>query len=217
MHTFAPSELAYFHAGRFAREKKMVDAVALVHGDAKYDASELAEAILAIAFLAAHEAGEIVLEKGRVPRLFGLRKVDALLVKPGHTRGVFPLHAFESKLVGIVTQPRKNGWDVEAVVQVLLEEDTSWPHTHVLHLLVRGLAERGLLERRESRTLKVFRSMAIVVPDATRALIDRSSPDVPARLHAARESRPDEWRLLLAGIRAGVRARTENDSGDGPD
>lgn len=50
---------------------------------AKHDGSERGGAILSLALLDAERRGVVALEAGKAGRLLGLRKVDALFVRPG--------------------------------------------------------------------------------------------------------------------------------------
>ncbi|HWH09457.1 MAG TPA: hypothetical protein VNX21_09680 [Candidatus Thermoplasmatota archaeon] len=213
--TLAPSETAYFHPARFAREKKLLDAVGLPHTDRKYDGSELGGAVLLAAILGAEEAGALRLEVGKTARIFGLRKVDAVLVHAGPKADAFPAGTLEAAAREAVAAGPK---DAEAVVEAMLREDAPDPYAWATWLVARGLAARGLLEVVETRTLKVFRAQAYVVPDATRALAAATSPEpVRALLDRAQAQRPDVWRLLQEGLKRGASDRTERDSGDGPD
>lgn len=213
----APSELVYFHAGAFAREKKLVDAVGLVHSDAKHDASELGAAILATALLSAEQAGAVVLELGKASRLFGLRKADALVVKPGVAQPSFPPGSFEAGVRPVV-DAAKGQVDAERVFTALLREDAPDPYSWAVMLAARGLAERRLFETEEVRKLKVFRTQVYHVPQATRDLVAQTSPDGPRDLLArTQRDRPEVWRLLNEGLKRAVSSRTEHDSGDGPD
>ena len=210
-----PSETVWFHPGRFAREKKLLDAIGPPHTDRKYDASELGSAVLQAAILGAEEAGAVTLSIGKTGRLFGLRKVDALLVAPGPRADAHPAGTLEAAVRAAVADgPR----DAEGVVEAVLREDAPDPHAWATWLVARGLADRKLLDVVETRTLKVFRTQAYAVPDATRALAAQASPDaVRATLDRAARERPDAWRLLNEGIPRGVSDRTERDAGDGPD
>lgn len=213
--TLTPSETVWFHPARFAREKKLVDALGLPHTDARYDGSELGAAILASAILGAEKAGAVALSIGRTGRLFGLRKVDAVLVAPGPNADAFPASTLEAAVRGAVAQGPK---DAEAVVEAMLREDAPDPFAWAASLVAQGLAERKLLDVVETRRLKVFRTQAYAVPEATRALAAGTPPDAARALldDAARE-RPDVWRLLQEGIKRGASDRTERDTGDGPD
>ena len=210
-----PSETVWFHPASFAREKKLLDAIGLPHTDKKYDASELGTAVLQAAILAAEEAGAITLAAGKTGRLFGLRKVDALLVTPAPKTDAFPPGTLEAAVRAAVAAGPK---DAEAVVEAMLREDAPDPYAWATWIVARGLADRKLLDVVESRTLKVFRTQSYAVPDATRALAAHAPPDaVKALLDRAARERPDAWRLLNEGIKRGVSDRTERDSGDGPD
>lgn len=207
------SETVYFHPDRFARERSLLDAFALLHTDRKYDLSELAEAMLLAAFVDAERAGAIRLARDKASRLFGLRKVDALFAHPGATRSAFPAGTLEASIAGAVADGSR---EVERVVHQVLADDAPAPHWLVPSLVLRGLHARGLLTTREERRLKVFRSEVFELPDATRALAARTSGDeVRARVDAWRADRGDEAALLVKGIGKGIASRKE--AGDGPD
>ena len=213
----AASELAYFHAGLFSREKGLIDAVGILGQEKKYDASELASAILAAALLDAERRGVVTLEVGKASRLFGLRKVDALLVKPGPGQDVSLPHTLEARVRPFV-QARRDPPEARAVFEDMLQEDAPDPHLWAVKLVERGMAQRGLLETKETRTLKVFRSQAYVLPEATAGLA-RASSGAPVQelLGRTQRERPDAWRLLQTGLKAAFRARTESDGDDMPD
>lgn len=207
----APSELAYFHPDRFAREKSLLAAVRVVHTDRKYDGSELGGALLTVALLAAEDAGLVELEMGRASRLFGLRKVDAVIVRSGPAADGFPAGTIEARArEGAAARAEA---DAKRVFTTMLAEDAPDPYSWAVSLVERGLKERGLLEVEETRALKVFRSEHYVLPESTRQL---ASAEPPARaqelLERCRTQHPDVWRLQ-DGLKRAVKMRTENDSG----
>lgn len=215
--TLTPSELAYFHAGAFAREKKLVDAVKVVHAETRYDGSELGGALLATALLAAEEAGAVALEPGTASRLFGLRKVEVLTVKPGPANAAFPPGTLEAAVRPAV-DAAKSPPDAQRVFEALLREDAPDPYVWSVALVERGLAERQLLKAEEVRRLKVFRSQVYTLPEATAALVRGTTPEHPRRLlDRAQRERPDAWRLLQDGLKRAVASRTERDTSDIPD
>lgn len=210
-----PSETVYFHPAAFARPKSLVDAVALAHTDQKYDASELGTAALAAALLGAEGPGAVKLEPGKSGRLFGLRKVDAAIVRAGAARPAFPAGTLEHAMVAAVQERER---DVEDVVKAVLRTDSPDPYVSALALVEEGLASRGLLEARESRRLKVFRARTYVVPPATAELAKSTTASAAKdAADAAAATRPDLWRLVLDGIHRAAKARTETSGPDGPD
>lgn len=208
-----PSETVYLHAEEFAREKTLLDAVGLLHTDKKVDASELAEAILAAAFIHAEEAGAIRLGAGKASRLFGLRKVDVVEVSAGPNAGAFPPGSIEGRLPALVANGAR---EVERVIHPLLEDDSTWPETLVFSLVQRGMIEAGLLEASKEKRLKVFSVDVVKLPDATRQLA-ATTPAAPVRERIAqwKAARAGEWEHLRKGIEKGIASRKE--AGDGPD
>lgn len=213
MRELTPSETVYFHAEDFAREKKLLDAVALLHTDRKVDASELVEAILAAAFIHAEDAGAIRIAPGKAGRLFGLRKVDVAEISVGTKGDAFPAGTIEARLRELVAGgPR----EAERVVHELLGEDSTYPDMLVLTAVQRGLLASKLLETEETRRVKVFKVETLKLPDATRALA-AATPAAPVKERLARwqKERAVEWSVLQKGIRAGIAGRKE--ASDGPD
>lgn len=208
--TLAASETVYFHAPLFAREKKLLDSMALLHTEKKYDISELAEAILAAAFIDADARGVIRLQRDQAKRLFGLRKVDALFVHPG-SGSAPPAGTYEAKIREAVANGPK---EVERVVHAILGEDHTVPGMLAIAGVLDGLAQRNLLEVREKKQLKLFKTEFYHMPDGTKALGAKADgAHVRATLDAWR-TRPD-WPLLEKGIQKGIASRKE--AADGPD
>lgn len=213
MRPLTPSETVYFHAEEFAREKTLLDAVGLLHTDKKVDASELAEAILAAAFVHTEKAGALRLQLGKGSRLFGLRKVDVVDVSVGPQEGAFPAGTIEGRLRALVASgPR----EAQRVVHDLLEEDSTYPELLVLGAVHRGLLESKMLDTAQEKRLKVFKVDVMKLPEETRALA-ASTPSAPIRaeLAAWKGAHPDEWALLSKSIAKGIASRKE--AGDGPD
>lgn len=205
------SETAYFHPHLFAREKSLVDAVPLLHTDKKYDGSELGGAILASALLDAERRGVVTLEVAKASRLFELRKVDALFVKPGPKPDDSLPHSLESRIRPFV-QARKEPPEARDVFVAMLQEDAPDPWSWAVALVPRGLSQRGLVGVEEKRTLKVFRSQSYVLPPETAELGRRTPPEPVQRLlESTRTHRPDVWRHLQEAMKKAVAARTERD------
>lgn len=204
------SETVYFHPDRFARERTLLDAIGLLHTPKKYDASELAEAILAAAFVDAERAGVLRLETGKASRLLGLRKVDAVLVHAGTA----PSPAAGSHEAGLRAAVDGGPLEVERAVHAALAEDHAAPSMLVVGAVVEGLARRGLVEVREATRLKLFRTESYHLPPATLELAAKTDPQPVCEALDAWAKRP-EWALLQKGIRRGITSRKE--ASDGPD
>lgn len=213
MRPLSPSEIVHFHPERFAREKKLLDAIALPHTDSKFDASELADAMLAAAFVHAERAGEIAIAPAKASRLFGLRKIEVVEVGPGPKEGSFPVGTIEARLRGLVASgPR----ETERVVHDLLGDDSTYPDWSVVALVQQGLVGAGILESTTEKKLGFLKVGTLRVPDATRTLLATTNPGAVAdEIVAWKRARPAEWELLARGIRKGIASRTE--ASDGPD
>lgn len=213
MRTFTASETVYFHPEHFAREKKLLDAVALPHTDRKFDASELAEAILAAALLRAERAGALRLEQATASRLLGLRKVAVVEASAGPKADASPPATIEARLRQLVAS---RPLEVERLVHALLEDDSTYPELLVLGAVQRGLVDAGLLESTQTKRLGIFTVEGVRVPEATRALISASTSDgVRAELDSWKAARPAEWEILRKAIAKGIASRKE--ASDGPD
>lgn len=193
-----------------------MDAVQLVHTDRKYDGSELATAILAVALLDAERRGAVRLQVEKVGRLFGLRKVDAVTLTPGPEDAGLLAGTFEARIRQAVAARGKPMEAKDAFVAALVE-DAGDPHAWAVSLVARGLAERGLLETQETKRLKVFRTQVHVMPEATGKLLAQTrGEEVRSLLEGARQGRPDVWPLLQKALKDAFSARTEQGD-DGPD
>ena len=208
--TLTASETVYFQPHLFAREKKLRDSIALVHTDRKYDGSELAEAILLAALVDAERAGVLRLTREKASRLFGLRKVDALFLHPGPSPPP-PPGSYEARLRALA---ERGPVEVEKAVHAVLEGDHPAPSMLVVAGVLDGLSKRGLVEVREKRQLKLFRTEFYHMPDATKELGAKADGAGVRALLDAWKKRPDQ-ELLERGVRKGIASRKE--ASDGPD
>lgn len=209
----SPAETVYFRATEFSREKSLLDSAALVHSEDKVRATDLAVALLAAAVLADEKAGAIRLEVGQKKALFGLRKKEALFLRPAQP-AAFPAPSPETR---VAEAARAAQGDVVEVVRAWLGEDSPTPYHAVISRVEEGLATRGLFEVEEVRHLKVFRAQRYKAPESTRQLAGAvRAEEAKALLEAARRERPEVWALLESGIRDGIKSRTEQ-SDSGPD
>lgn len=216
MPELSATERVYFHPHLFAREKSLVDATPVLNTDKKYDASELAGAMLQVALLDAERRGVVALEVAKASRLFGLRKVDALFVRKGAGGPDAPGGTLDWR-VGQLVAGRDAPMEAEHLLVDLLEEDASDPYGWTVALVARNMAKRGLLVSREARTLKVFRNVVYEMTEPTKALAAASrADDLRELLDRTRRERPEVWRLLEKAVKAAATRRKESDD-DGPD
>lgn len=213
--TFTPSEHVLLHAAQFAAPGTFTDATTPIGADVKVRATELAQSMLAAAILANEMARAIVLEPGTKKKLFGLRKVEALLVRAGAATPTFPEGTLEARVLPALRKAGPDA-DVARLTHELLGEESTAPWEIPQQIAMAALAERKLLDAEETRTLKIFKGRRYVLPDATREQARASPPDAARRLLDAGKARGPVWALLADGIREGVKSRQESTS-DGPD
>ena len=211
MPPFTPSELVLLNGQLFA-EKAWVGNVSLLHTEAKVSATQLGQAMFAAAFLAADQAGSISLEVRQKKVLMGLGKADALFADPGDPAIPWPEPSLEGRLHGLAErwQQNKGQSEVANVLYSLLGQDSLNPWQEAVDLVKAGLAARGLLRKVEERKLKILVFSHYELPESTSAmLLAQPVESVQQLLAGCKSSRPQVWKLLMAGINKAVQRRTE--------
>jgi len=205
------SELVLLKGDHFAKHVVMGN-VDLLHVDAKVSAAQLGETMLAVAFLACERVGTVRLEVRPKRAFLGLRTVDTLYAEPGDGGYAWPKPSIEATL-----QPLALEWaedkaqnEVANIVYTLLREDSVNPWQALIDRVKADMAARGLLQTSEQRTLKVFTSIKYHLPEATAGLAARQSEgSLQALLDECQRTRPQVWKLLLAGLKRAANQRTE--------
>ena len=195
---FAPSELVVLFGDRFAPEAGMLAGKEeVLTSGAKVHAQRLMEAALAAALLAVHRSGAARLEEQTGKALFGLLKRQKLVLLRGAGPSPFPPHSLEAALVATAGEETE-AWDALAK---WIEVESNDPAGRALGQVKAGLAERGLLEVRERKALKVFTVSSYALPDATRAAAERE-PLEPVRdlLAAAEQREPTLWKAVRSAV-----------------
>lgn len=211
MSPLTPSELVFLNGQLFA-EKAWVGNVSLLHTEAKVSATQLGQAMLAAAFLAADQAGSIRLEVRQKKVLLGLGKAEALFADPGDPAVVWPEQSLESRLRELADQWWHNGGrnEVAYVLYGLLGQDSANPWQDAVEMVKAGLAARGLLHKVEERKLKILTFSHYELPESTSAMLLRQPIEPVQQLLAECQSaRPPVWKLLVADIKKAIKMRTE--------
>jgi len=217
MSPFTPSELVFLSGQLFA-EKAWVGNVSLLHTEAKVSATQLGQAMFAAAFLAADQAGSIRLEVRQKKVLLGLGKADVLYVDPGDPAVAWPEQSLESRLRTLAEEWQRDRGrqnEVAHVLYSLLGQDSANPWQEAVELVKAGLAARGLLRKVEERKLKIFVFSHYELPESTSAMLPGQPVEPVQRLLAeCKSSRPQIWKLLVAGINKAIKMRTEQAEAD---
>jgi hypothetical protein len=210
-----PSELVFLNGELFAK-KVMMGNVDLLHSDEKVSLTQLGQTILVTALLACEKSGAIRLEVRERKTMLGLRTARELFAIPANPRENLPEHTLEatfSDLASRLTPNDKN--DIYTMLYTWLRQDVSSPWNTVMELLKAGMVERGMLDATEEKKLKIFTVTHYTFPDRTARLVKgQSVGPVKALLENCERTRPEVWKMLEAGIKKAIRARTESSDTD---
>jgi hypothetical protein len=207
-----PSELVFLNGEQFA-QKVMLGNIDLLHTEAKVSQVQLGMAILEAAFLGCEEAGAISLGIGERKALFGLRKVRELYAVPGSEEVRLPADSLEAEFARLAQRmEERDEHSVRNIVYAWLREDTRSPWNNAMDLFKAGMAQRGLLDEREEKKLKIFTVKHYSLAGETSQLLrGQSFAPVKRLLESCQGSRPEIWKMLESGIKKAISARTEQD------
>lgn len=209
-----PSELVYFNAEKFASTKGVFNKISLLHSDAQVNRVELAQHLLAAAFLANEQAGLMRLELRQKKVLFGLSSKAALYAdltgQPPRWTGA----CLEADMLAAAGRAANS--EVGSIVSAWLGRDFSDPYDELFSRVKMNLAERGLLGMQEERKFKIFVSRSFSLPTETREFI-AAQPLQPltALLQGCQSARPQVWQELLQQVKKAVDSRQEKIEVDG--
>ncbi|MFC1922387.1 hypothetical protein ACFLY4_03775 [Chloroflexota bacterium] len=207
------SELVLLRGDQFAK-KVMIGNIKLLHTDASVSISQLGQAILAAAVLAAEAAGNLQLEVRKGKAMFGLRKVKNLYANPTPTPVEWPKYSLEAQLPPIAERFKndQDSHEVSNLIYAWLRQDSSSPWQSAIEMVQSGLAERGLLDTSEETKLKVFTKINYSLPESTASLAAEQPIEPVKQLLANCENdRREIWDLLVKQIKSAIKARTEQD------
>lgn len=205
------SELVLLKGEHFSRHVASGN-VDLLHIDAKVSAAELGRSMLAVAFLACERVGTLRLEIRPKRAFLGLRTVDTLYAEPGDGGYAWPKPSIEASLYPLAVEwaEDKAQNEVTNIVHTLFREDSTNPWQALIERTKADLAARGMLRTSEQRALKVFTSVRYHLPDTTTSLAARQSEtSLQALMDDCERTRPQVWKLLIAGLNKAASQRTE--------
>lgn len=203
-----PSELVYFNAEKFASSKGVFNKTGLMHTDVQVNRVELAQHLLAAAFLANEQAGLMRLELRQKKVLFGLGSKTALFADPTGQPPRWEGPCLETDLLAAAGRAANS--EVESIVSAWLARDYSDPYDEIFSRVKMNLSGRGLLDMQEERKLKIFVSRSFSLPTEVRAFI-AAQPLQPltALLQNCQNFRAQVWQELLKQIKKAIDSRQE--------
>ena len=210
------SELVLLNGEKFAK-KVMIGNIQLIHTQESVSVAQLGQAILAAGVLALEASGNLALEARQEKALFGLRKVTNLYANPKPQADEWPDSCLESQFLQIsgrlITEVGSN--QVSNILYAWLREDSGSPWQATIERVKAGMAQRGLLEAYEEKSLKIFTKTRYALPDSTKALAAQQSiHPIQQLLSNCQDYRKDIWDLLIKQIKKAIKDRTEQDDVD---
>jgi len=212
-HPISPSELVLLKGDQFAK-KVMMGNIKLLNSEASVSVSQLGQAILAVAVLAAEAAGNLQFEVRQGKAMFGLRKVKNLYANPTPTPVEWPKYSLEAQLPPIAERFKNDqeSHEVSNLIYSWLRQDSSSPWQSTIEMIKSGLAERGLLDTSEETKLKVFTVTNYSLPQDTASLAaEQPIEPVKQLLVNCENDRREIWDLLVKQFKSAIKARTEQD------
>ena len=211
-----PSELVLLNGDQFAK-KAMIGNTKMLHNDASVAVDQLGRAMIEAAVIASDHVGGIQLDIRQKKAMMGLRKVNGLFADPKDHSVSWPEGSLEAAIHDLAAR-LKNGKEkneVEEILYVWLEQDSTSPYQSTIEKVKAGMARRGLLDEVKEKKMKIFTVVKYELPESTRSLSANQSVDAVAQfLNECQSARPDVWKLLEKQVKSAVRKRTESTSSD---
>lgn len=209
-----PSELVYLNGEKYSPKKALINNTKLMHIDLNVATNELINAMLCAAFLTNEQEGAMRLEVRSVKHLLGSK--EELFADPGAAVGIWPAPSIESLMC---TNSRdllgRNKNTVRAIVYNLLDSDAVAPGSAIIELLKPHLAKRRLMTTGEKKVLGFIPTVTYQLPQATIAGAAQFPMErINNLITNTSRSRPQIWKLLMAGIKAGIADRVEQSDDD---
>jgi hypothetical protein len=204
-----PSELVYLNGEKYSPKKALINNTRLMHMDLNVATNELINAMLCSAFLASEQEGAIRLAVRTEKHL--LSSKDVLYADPGPAVRIWPEPSIEALICVNSTALAGRGKNsVRAIVYNLLNSDCSAPGSEIIELLKPHLAKRGLVATGEKKVLGFIPSVTYQMPQSTIAGAAQFPMErINGLINYTSQSRPQIWKLLMAGIKAGIADRVE--------
>ena len=209
-----PSELVYLNGEKYSPKKALINNTKLMHIDLNVATNELVHAMLCTAFLASEQEGAIRLAVRSVKHLLGSK--EELFADPGPAGKIWPEPSIENL---ICTNSRdlfgRDRNTVKAIVYNLLDSDCIAPGSAIIELTKPYLAQRKLFTTGEKKALGFIPIVTYQAPPTTIVGAAQFPMErINLLLANTQRTRPQIWKLLLAGIKSGIAERVEQSDND---
>jgi hypothetical protein len=214
--SLTPSEVVALKGDLFAPSAGILNSWKLAGSEAKVSGPPLAQNMLAAAFLALEQAGNVSLEQGKKKATLGLREVDTVLVTPTEQPSNWPPGSFEARIITSARARQASSRNnVKDITFDALEEDAGLVWNWALRLAHNGLAQRGLLNAEVKKGLLSSGLAQYSLSPATSAALAETDPaEVRQLLGSCEKDRPKLFQLLNKEIKKGFDSRKEAPEGD---
>jgi hypothetical protein len=208
--SLAPSEVVALKGDLFAPSAGMLNSWKLAGSETKVSGPPLAQNMLAAAFLALEQAGDVRLEQGKKKATLGLREVDTVLVTPTGQPSNWPAGSFEAKIIASArTRQSSNRNNIKDIVFDILEQNAGLVWDWALRLAHNNMAKRGLLGSEAKKGLFSGPARYSLTPATSAALAQANPAEIQQLLQASGKSRPEFFQLLNKEIKKGLDSRKE--------
>jgi hypothetical protein len=205
---FAPSELVLLYGDRFTPEAGLLASKEeVLTSGVKVNAQKLMDVAVSAAFWAVHRSGAATLEVRQGTKLFGLMKTHRLHIIRGTAPSTFPAGSLES----VIVEASEQEPEVRGILESFIGSEVMDPAARVLGLMKAGLSGRDLLQAEERKTMKVFTTVAYMLPESTRAAAAREPLEpVHALLRDAEQREPELFKAVQKAIDGARVSMTES-------
>jgi len=213
-----PSEHVYLNGEKFAAKAGVFNKTRLMHTDVQVDIKQLAQAVLAAAFITLEQQGTLRLEFHQKKGLLGIGSSNVFCADAVGPAAPWPVGTLEAALPALSQRLAAQAAyqnQVYILTYTWLEQDSASPFESVFSLVKRGLAGRGLLDSHVETHLKIFKNTVYTLPEATHQLA-LAQPLQPLQQLMAwyAQNRPEVWKALNDQIKRGIDARQEKTDSD---
>lgn len=207
----SPSELVLLHGEKFASKAGMLGAgnFDLLHTAGQVSLQDLGKVMWGTAFLVLQQRGAIRLAMQSRKAL--LRTVQVLVAEPTGNWADVPQTSIEGAIQTVLSQQGPK--DVDEIVYILLQSDSSNPWSDLVQFGVKGLEQRRLVWVEEKKAFLGKTYTRHATPEVI-AMAQAQDPTWIRQLLGA--TPPDFWQTVTGAIGKAVSRRTESSS-DGPD
>ncbi len=214
-----PSEQVYLNGEKFAEKGGVFNKTRLMHIDYQVDTKQLAQVVIAAAFITLQQQGTLRLEFHQKKRILGLGSSTIFCADAIGPMAAWPTGTLESLLPGLAQRLAASGEgqnQISTIIYAWMRADSMAPYESVFSLIKEGLAAHGLLETRIETHLKIFKNTVYTLPESTRQLaLTQPLQQIQQLIGWYTQTKPEYWKALNDQIKRGIELRQEqSDSND---